>query len=135
VNHNPRQKRKQFLVTSFGPPGLWLAVNINAPVALDPWYSSSGVKNSLCIRLYHHYCRRKWASLIETSWELTSTPTLSRITADTAGVESSPFWPTQTRRTPFPAAIFIIICQSNDINLDQIWLFHRGFDCMEHANY
>ena len=45
---------------------------------------------------------------------LTSAPTLSRITPDTAGVESNPFWPTHTRLTPFAADILIIICQLQD---------------------
>lgn len=36
--------------TSLGPPGLWLAVKINAPVALDPWEQTSIHINII------HYC-------------------------------------------------------------------------------
>lgn len=43
------------------------------------------------------------------SWLLTSAPTLSRMTADTAGVDSNEFWPTQIRLTPFAAAILVMI--------------------------
>lgn len=42
---------------------------------------------------------------------LTSAPDLSRITADTAGVDNRVFLPTHTRRTPLAAAILIMICQ------------------------
>lgn len=37
-------------ITSWGPPGLWLAVRIKAPVAFSPWY---GHKNTDC---HHYYC-------------------------------------------------------------------------------
>jgi hypothetical protein len=57
---------------------------------------------------------------------LTSTPTLSRITADTAGVESNPFRPTQIRLTPFAAAILVIIYRFmkiiNDVQFNTILL-------------
>ena len=42
--------------------------------------------------------------------KLTSAPVLSRITADTAGVDMRLFSPTQTRLTPLAAAIFVMIC-------------------------
>uniref|UniRef100_A0A0A9E0E5 PGMC2 n=1 Tax=Arundo donax TaxID=35708 RepID=A0A0A9E0E5_ARUDO len=60
--------------SSVGPPGLWLAVKMKAPVAFDP-----------------------------------SAPILSRMTADTAGVDMRLFCPTQTRLTPLAAAIFVMI--------------------------
>ena len=91
---------------------------------LLPWIPDIQVQKykTHCTGDYCYYCWRKWAQLTKTSWLLTSDPTLSRIAADTAGVESNPFWPTQTRLTPFPAAILVIICHLNKRNLDRIWL-------------
>jgi len=90
-----------------------------------PWIPDIQVQRykTHCAEDYCYYCWRRWAQLTKTSRLLTSTPTLSRITADTAGVESSPFWPTQTRLNPFPAAILVIICQWNKINFDRIYDF------------
>lgn len=51
----PKKKHKKEMRTSFGPPGLWLAVKIKAPVALDPWKIEKIMKYNLKLTIYRTY--------------------------------------------------------------------------------
>jgi len=99
---------------------LWLAVKINAPVAFDPCNRRLGLSNSKpslhfasCTNIANNQKKQKTKCHYNHEHRernLTSAPDLSRITADTAGVDNRVFLPTHTRRTPLAAAILIMIC-------------------------
>jgi hypothetical protein len=60
--------------------------------------------------------------------KLTSAAILSRIIADTAGVDKRVSCPTQTRLTPLAAAIFVMICNQKDIK--SLRKFHQNDDVL-----